>query len=148
MPHAPRNVVQRRTVPPLDVGLLAAASKPGLQRLGSNQAMKILETTLGEEVETTLGEEVKTDVGRLGRDEDASFGPCEPRFGISGGLLRRTEELTRVRRQSVMHVRRSDRGMAESHAQLMQIGHDVPCRIKAINGRPLMVINFEVAVLG
>jgi hypothetical protein len=57
-------------------------------------------------------------------------------------------ELTRVGRQSVVHVRRSDRGMAESHAQLMQIGHDVPCRIKAINARPLMVINFEVAVLG
>ena len=52
-------------------------------------------------------------------------------------------ELTRVAGQSVVDVRRSDRGMAESHAQLMQIRHDVPCREKAVNGRPLMVIRSE-----
>jgi hypothetical protein len=52
-------------------------------------------------------------------------------------------ELTRVAGQSVVDVRRSDRRMAESHAQLMQIRHDVPCRIQPVYGCPLMVINFE-----
>ena len=47
-----------------------------------------------------------------------------------------------------MDVRCGDRSVAESHTQLMQICHDVPCRVKAADGRPLMVINFEIAVLG
>jgi hypothetical protein len=46
-----------------------------------------------------------------------------------------------------VYVRRSDRGMAESHAQLMQIRHDVPCRIKTVNGRSLMVIKHEIPIL-
>ena len=39
-------------------------------------------------------------------------------------------QLTRVRWQPVVDVRCGDRSVAESHTQLMQICHDVPCRVK------------------
>jgi hypothetical protein len=38
--------------------------------------------------------------------------------------------------------------MAESHAQLMQIRYDVPCRIKTVDGRALMVIKHQIPILG
>jgi hypothetical protein len=55
---------------------------------------------------------------------------------------------TRIGWQSVVDVRRRDRSVPKSYAQLMQIRHNIPCCVKGFNCRPLMVINNEIAILG
>jgi hypothetical protein len=46
-----------------------------------------------------------------------------------------------------MNVRRRNGGVPKSHAQLMQIGDDVPGRVKSLHGCSLMVVNDEITRL-
>src|SRR3954454_18037324 len=68
------------------------------------------------------------------------FGPC------AAACLRR--RLTDVSRQPVVNVGCGDCSMTESHTQLMQICHDIPCGVKTFYCRLLMAIDNEIAVLG
>ena len=64
------------------------------------------------------------------------------------GSLSRFSLLPQVSWQPVVDVSCCNGRVPERHTQLMQVTDDVPCRIKSVHRRALMLVNFEVAALG